>query len=230
MIELGGLLGLMEKYGVSLVLLILIGIGFWKLVKYLMNRMDKQEEYIKNQNDVLKTYIEKNTKSEITEKTLTSYAEKAVAIYEISHRFLNDIDANRIAIYEYHNGGHNMCGIDFKKCSLHYETTDQKTQKIAILEQAMPLSINPLWNKLIIEDKPIYISSISNLECGDNSVYLTLKNQNIKSYYLKQLRTIDNKLLGFMTITYYNDEKILSDDELKRFSDITIYVANKLDS
>jgi transcriptional regulator with GAF, ATPase, and Fis domain len=222
------LLGLIEKYGVSLVLLLLLGFATWKLIKFLLSRMKNQDARIKEQDERIDKLIQSLSKPKITESKLNSYANKASEIHDLTHSFLNDIDANRIAIYEYHNGGNNICGIEFKKCSLNYEATDGKTKKIQSQEQSMPLSINPLWNKLIIQDKPIYILSINKLEETDNTIYLTLKNQNIKSYYLKQIRTYDNKVLGFMSITYYDEERVLSDDEIKRLGDVSIYIGNLL--
>lgn len=214
------LLQLFDKYAVSIVMLSITIIFIGVLMKYFLKLLKDQQKTIKDYMNSL------NQKPHISESSLTSYANNANEIYSILHNYLNLIGANRISIYEYHNGGVNICGVEFKKCSLNYEAVDSKTSRIGQEQQQLPLSINPLWNKLIIKDGPILIEDLEDIKKSDNMIYLTLKENNIKSKYLKQLKTFDNKLIGFISIIYYDKPRKLSLDEQKQLNRIGFQIAN----
>ena len=58
-------------------------------------------------------------------------------------------DADRIAVFEYHNGGKTITGVDFKKCSNTYEAVGKRIEEKHQEYQNIPISVNFLWNKLL---------------------------------------------------------------------------------
>lgn len=219
-IFLESLLQLFDKHGVSIVMLSITIIFIGVLMKYFLKLLKDQQKTIKDH------IVNLTNKHHISDSALTNYANSANEVYSILHNYLNLVGANRISVYEYHNGGVNICGVEFKRCSLNYEAVDSKTDRIGQEQQQLPLSVNPLWNKLIIKDGPIYIENVEDIKNSDNMIYLTLKENNIKSKYLKQIKTYDEKRIGFITVIYYDGARKLSLNEKKQLNKISYQIAN----
>ena len=87
-------------------------------------------------------------KSELSGK-FVNYAENSNKIQIQLYHMLQNFGADRISIYEYHNGGKNLAGVEFKKCSNMYEAVALEVKPNIKEMQNLPLSINPLWNKIL---------------------------------------------------------------------------------
>jgi len=213
-------LQLFDKYGVALVALVILGSFAWFLVRFILRTMKRQEKKI---DDLINKLVSKDTEEDIDEK-LSNYAKNANRVRVLINRILNEFEADRIAVYEFHNGGKSISGVDFKKCSNTYETTNKGIDELYNEQQNLPISVNFLWNKLLIDKKPIFISNIHTLEQTDNTIFQILDSQGIKSYYSKLILNYNSKPIGFIVITYYYKNVTLNNEELRIFNDTTISI------
>jgi len=88
----------------------------------------------------------------------------------------------------------------------------------------IPLSVNPLWIRLLIE-KEITIKNVEDIKEDDMTIYCTLKSQNIKSMYLKLILDYDKLPLGFISVINYNEVNELDDEKLQLLNETSIAIA-----
>src|SRR5574344_127052 len=116
-------LGAVQNYGLIFTILLLAIFVAYLIIKNSSKRIREQEEKI----DTLYERIDKlmnkfngGGKSELSGK-FVNYAENSNKIQIQLYHMLQNFGADRISIYEYHNGGKNLAGVEFKKCSNMYE-------------------------------------------------------------------------------------------------------------
>ena len=217
-------LGLLENYGVIITVLILAVFISYLMIKNSTKTIHDQQEKI----DILYGKIDKlMTKSPDDNNGLTgkfiSYAENANKIQIQLYHLLQKFGAERISIYEFHNGGKNLAGIEFKKCSNTYEAVSLETKPSIKELQNLPLSINPLWTKILTTREDIIIPSVESLD--DNFLKSYLANQSIKTYYSTILQDYDNTPIGFITMEYYKTARTLDSCQIDEVNDIAIKIS-----
>ncbi|NPV12940.1 MAG: hypothetical protein HPY57_14305 [Ignavibacteria bacterium] len=213
-------LEMFDRYGVTLVSLVVLGFFTWFLIKFILRMMKRQEKKI---DELIIKLVSKDDEYEIEEK-LRNGAVNANRVRQLIYQLLNEFEADRVSVYEYHNGGKSVAGVDFRKCSNTYEATAKGIDEIYNEQQNLPISVNFLWNKLLIDKKPILISNIHTLEQTDNTIFQILNNQGIKSYYSRLILNYNNKPIGFIVITFYNKNVSLDNEQLKIFNDTSISI------
>jgi hypothetical protein len=214
-----GTLKLIDQYGVGLVALVIVCIFSWILVKFILKRLTNQEEKIDNLVDKLI-----NNDTPLTDEKMGKFALNANRVQQLIYHLLNEFDADRISVYEFHNGGKTITGINFKKCSNTYEAVGLNIEEKNKGQQNLPISVNYLWNKLLIDKKPINITNISLLKETDKTIYQTLNMQKIKSYYARLINDYNGNPIGFIIIKFYDKNIILNEKQIKIFNDTTICI------
>ena len=89
--------------------------------------------------------------------------------------------------------------------------------------QNLPLSMNPLWSKLLATKEDILITSVSELK--DLFLKQYLEAQSIKSLYSTLLSDYDNSPIGFITLEYYKTSRELTEDQMDELNDISNKIA-----
>ena len=218
------ILEVIQQYGFTFGVVVVFILIAASIINSSAKRIKQQENKI----DELYTKIEQLIKVPQTEeKNLTSkfvrYAENANKIQIQLYHLLQCFDAERVSIYEFHNGGKNLAGIEFKKCSNTYEAVSLETKPIIKEMQNLPLSINPLWSKILTTREDMNFASTEELE--DAFFKSFLEGQSIKSYYSSILQDYDNTPIGFITLEYYKHSKILTMKNLIDFNETAIKIA-----
>jgi hypothetical protein len=214
-----------KEYGLVITLFIVFVLISYMLITNSTKRIREQEEKIDSlykRIDQLVNKFKPDENSELTGKFI-NYAENANKIQIQLYHLLQNFEADRVAIYEFHNGGKNLAGVEFKKCSNTYEAVALETKPSIKELQNLPLSINPLWSKILATRDDIIIPSYVSLE--DNFLKVYLETQNIKAYYSTILQDYDNTPVGFMCVEYYHNAKQLDQDELEEFKEIAIKIS-----
>jgi len=213
---------LIEKYGFSVVVAIIMIYVVVYIVKGQNKKIDLLVNHIINNDD-------NNKKTTKISDGLHNNSKDMNRVQEIIYQLLKEVDGDRISIFEYHNGGQNLAGIDFKKCTNTYESVDFNVDRKFKDYQNLPISTNMLWTKLLYNNKKIInISDIEKLKNKDSSLYYHLKSQNIKSYYSVLLNNYDTKPIGFLELIYYSKKHELNSDELILFNNTAISIAGLL--
>lgn len=218
-------LGAVQNYGLIFTILLLAIFVAYLIIKNSSKRIREQEEKI----DTLYERIDKlmnkfngEGKSELSGK-FVNYAENSNKIQIQLYHMLQNFGADRISIYEYHNGGKNLAGVEFKKCSNMYEAVALEVKPNIKEMQNLPLSINPLWNKILATRTELIIPSTEKLQ--DSFLKGYLESQSIHAYYATILQDYDNTPVGFITIEYYKNSKQLTQEQLDEFYDMSLKIS-----
>lgn len=220
------LLQTFQDYGVIVGILVLAVITSFYIIRNSTKRIREQEDKIDKLYDridkLMNKFTNDDTGGELTGKFI-NYAENANKIQIQLYHLLQNFGADRVSIYEYHNGGKNLAGVEFKKCSNTYEAVELETKPIIKEMQNLPLSMNPLWSKILATKKDIEIPNVASLQ--DTFMKTYLETQSIKTYYSSILLDYDNSPVGFISMEYYKVSRELTQDELDEFNDIAIKIS-----
>lgn len=225
-ITLFAVLDLFKDYGIIITILILAILIAYLIIKNSTKRIHDQELKIDSLYDRIDELmgnfkkVDKNT--ELAGKFI-SYAENANKIQIQLYHLLQNFKCERVSIYEFHNGGKNLAGVEFKKCSNTYEAVSLETKPKIKELQNLPLSINPLWNKVLASHDDINIECVADLD--DNFLKEYLEGQSIKTYYAVLLESYDKTPIGFMTLEYYENSVKLTKKQYERFNEIAITIS-----
>jgi len=217
---------LFQDYGLALgsfVLLIIIG---YYMMRNIIKRNREQEEKIDSlygRIDGLMNKLGNNDDSGDLQNKFKDYAENANKIQILLYHILRSFNADRVSIYEFHNGGKNLQGVEFKKSSNTYEAVELEIKPTIKEMQNLPISINPLWSKLLASRQPIKVSSVNNLD--DDFFKSYLEAQSIKTYYSMLLVDYDSSPIGFISLEFYNKERELTGQEFNEFENISIKIS-----
>jgi hypothetical protein len=218
-------LELFQNYGVIITILMLGILIAYMMIRNSSKRIREQEEKIDSlygRIDKLMNKFSSEENHELTGKFI-NYAENANKIQIQLYHLLQNFGAERVSIYEFHNGGKNLAGVEFKKCSNTYEAVSLETKPIIKELQNLPLSINPLWSKILSTREDIIIPSVDNL--NDTFLKTYLETQSIKAYYSTIMQDYDNTPIGFITLEYYHNKKELTEAQFEEFNEIAIKIS-----
>jgi len=218
-------LQLFQDYGIIGTILILAILVSYMVIKNLTKTNTAQQEKINELYSKLDGFINKFSSEEKHELVgkFDNYAVNANKIQIQLYHLLQNYGAERVSIYEFHNGGKNLAGIEFKKCSNTYEAVSLETKPVIKEMQNLPLSVNPLWSRTLVTRCDIIIPSVEKLE--DTFLKGYLETQSIKTYYSSILQDYDNTPIGFITLEYYHKSKELTVEQLEEFNEIAIKIS-----
>ena len=218
-------LKLFQDYGIIGTILLLSILVAYLMIKNLAKIITSQQEKIDAlyvRIDGLINKFSSEEKHELVGK-FDTYAVNANKIQIQLYHILQNYGAERVSIYEFHNGGKNLAGVEFKKCSNTYEAVSLETKPIIKEMQNLPLGVNPLWSRILVTRSDIRIPSVENLE--DTFLKAYLNTQSLKTYYSSILQDYDNTPIGFITLEYYHKAKELTLEQLEEFNEIAIKIS-----
>jgi len=125
-----------------------------------------------------------------------------------------DLNADRIYIFQYHNGGSNIAGIPFVRCTNTHERCEIGIEPHINTYQNLPIAMYGFRHDLIAAGLTITVADIENIRESDKSGYNLMKAQGIKSLYVKGLFGLDNTPIGFLGIDYIREKKELTSEQL----------------
>lgn len=216
-------LNLFQEYGILITILMLAILVSYMIIRNSTKRIHEQEKKIDSlygRIDNMMTKISPSEEDHELQKKFNEYAENANQIQIQLYHLLGSYNCERVSIYEYHNGGKNLAGVEFKKCSNTYEAVSLETKPIIKGMQNLPLSINPIWSRILALRTDLSISDVKTL--NDDFLRIYLQSQDIKSYYSILLQDYANYPIGFITLEYYNNSVNLTQQQLDTFNEIAI--------
>jgi hypothetical protein len=130
---------------------------------------------------------------------------------------LGEFRSDRVYIFQYHNGGRGVGGIDFIKVSCTYETVTLGTRPQQKWLQQMPITL--LWAFVRLIDAGVGVVCPCIEECfseTDASTYETLRIQGIKSCYCVGLYSDSREPIGFVGVDYCASKRTWTKEELTK--------------
>jgi len=159
--------------------------------------------------EIVKTKIKNSSKDIVGESIHIN--EKVDKQLEL---LLEELKCDRICIAQFHNGGHFYpTGKSIKKFSIFYERTTDKAHSIKETFQNIPVSLFPKVFSILYKDGELNIPSCKHnaIDCGIFQV--DGKDYKTKSMYMVAINDLNDNFIGSLTISYYEEEHVLSLDE-----------------
>lgn len=121
------------------------------------------------------------------------------------------LNADRVQVYEFHNGGHYSAGRTAFKTTCTYESCRYGVQSYQINLCNVPLNCIPNFTNKLLDDGEIEILDIKNIENSMPSTYELKKSMQITSCFDMVIRNKDGHPVGFVAIQFtknkYNIDK-----------------------
>jgi hypothetical protein len=143
--------------------------------------------------------------------------ENATCINNLLDKILFDLNADRVYIFQYHNGGSNVAGIPFARCSNTHERCEIGITPNISMYQNLPLAMYGFRHDLVARKMTLTIDDLEIIKDTDKSSYNLMRSQGIKSLYLTGMFALDGTPLGFIGVDYERDYKTLSKEQVEEF-------------
>lgn len=199
------ILSLIENYGLTLLAVVLL--VAWIRPKadeawgVLIARAKRPEQAPAPKEDSLSVKVERG-------KELASQVQRYI------QSMMGDFRADRVYVFQYHNGGRGVGNIDFIKISCSYEVVSLGTSPQQQWLQRMPITLCWAFIRLIDSGIGVFCPDIE--ECfynTDASTYETLARQGVKSVYCVGLYSDTRAPLGFIGVDYCSVHREWSAEE-----------------
>ena len=132
------------------------------------------------------------------------------------NEILGDINADRVSIYSFHNGGEFYSGKPMQKMSMSYEVVSSGIARRQIQRQSIPVSAcastlqtlmeKRMWNHPNVKDYPESLCKSYLMEDG------------VKSTYQWAIIDLNRRAVGMLRVDYIKRMNKLSDKELNKIT------------
>ena len=146
-----------------------------------------------------------------TDKNLVDEAiELNSLVDEQLENIMKELDADRVWIAQFHNGGHFYpTGKSIQKFSIFYEKTTPNSQSIQTTFQNVPVSLFPKAMAALYKEGEI---SIPTYEGEDYDLSSVSRPYGTKSFYMITLNDLHDKFIGVISIAYNTEYKLSKED------------------
>lgn len=129
------------------------------------------------------------------------------------------LNADRVQVYEFHNGIHYANGRSALRTSCTYEVCRFGIEGCINQLNGVPLSFIPNFMKTLIDKGELLVKDLEDIKETMPSTYYLKKSMNIKSFYDFIIHNANGEPVGFVAVQFCNSEiKNLNKDAAKRFA------------
>lgn len=157
-----------------------------------------------------------NSKEDISKK-IKKQSEIDTNIYNRMESLKEELNADRIQIYEFHNGIHYANGRSALRTTCTYEVCRYGIKPCQNYMQAVPLSCIPNFIKRLLDNGKLIVKELKDIEKTMPSTYALKKNQDIKSFYDIIIKNRMGEPIGFVAIQFCENEYNIDEIEVSRF-------------
>lgn len=125
------------------------------------------------------------------------------------------LNADRVQVYDFHNGGHYANGRSALKTSCTYEVCRTGCRSYQMYLQAIPLSCIPQFVETLLNKEELKVNDIEDIKENMNSTYHLKKDQGVRSFYDIVIHNKDKEPIGFLAIQYLTENKVKFNNEEK---------------
>ena len=147
----------------------------------------------------------KKTKKELVEsipKRIKKQTDIDTEIVKRMEQVKEIVGADRVQIYDFHNGIHYANGRSALKVSCSYEVCRIGCKPSQMLLQGIPISCIPQFIRNIINAGEMKTSNLEEIKNTMPSTYELKKSQNVKSFYDIILSNKEGEPIGFLAIQF----------------------------
>lgn len=138
--------------------------------------------------------------------------------------------ADRVQVYDFHNGGHFANGRSALKTSCTYEVCRAGVKSYQMYLQSIPLNCIPQFVSKLLNDNKMQINNLEDIKEIMPATYSLKKSQNIKSYFDIILNNEFNEPIGFLAIQYESINKVnFSEKEINEILKLKFFIEENLE-
>ena len=173
------------------------------------------------------------TKKQI-EDTIPKRLKRQCDIDSIIIQHMEDVkeilQADRVQVYDFHNGGHYANGRSALKTSCTYEVTRAGVKGYQMYLQSLPLSAIPRFTKTLLDNCELNVNDLESLKDTMPSTYNIKKEQGVRGFYDRILENKNKEPIGFLGIQYVNSShKTYNNNEKKEVLRLKFFLEENLE-
>lgn len=218
--------GLIADFGLSVTI---SAIFIFVAYKFIKNTMDQNNRLMKLLLDERKNEHTANRirHNELIDKRLEINSKIKNAI----EAFRQKVDADRVYIFEYHNGESNLNGLPFAKVSATYEILKPGVSSYKSRLQGIPSGLILEFNQNLLTNKQISVPNITDYKDIDPVGNSVLIRPDAKSFYVALINNINGYPIGFIGMDYICREsgKEEADKAIKELKAISLQIGSLLE-
>ena len=158
---------------------------------------------------------------------LKSHTERNTNVYKVLDYILNNLNADRAYIYEFHNGETYYSGSSQQKFSCSYEVVNEGVSSECNNSQNFRISnFHGMINALISEGF-FFVEKIS--ELNDPICKAHFLKQGTQSFYMLPIATLSKKIIGVLVVDYVKGEHKIIGNEMQALKQSALLVGGYLD-
>ena len=168
-----------------------------------------------------KTKLDKWLNSERTNvaKNVTKQWVIDCEIIQEAEKVKEFLNADRVQVYEFHNGIHYANGRSALRTSCTYETCRYGVSSCINSLSGIPLSVIPNFLKSLLDKGELLISDLEEIKTSMPATYSLKHGMGIKGFYDVVIYNDNKEPVGFVGVQFCNDTiKEINKDEVKKFA------------
>jgi len=190
---------------VGIISIMILCMSTYMMVYQLPNWVHKVEEKI--QTEMTTEHLDQ------LKQSLSTNTTNAPKITDLMKELLYELDADKVYIMQYHNGGYLLSGLPFLKMSQTFEVVRRGIPPTIKDLQNMPVSLYSIWNQYLCKAQVVMCDDIEQIAELDPATYYLMKQHGVKSCYLFRLEAFgrDKEIvpIGFVGIEFITKNKTL---------------------
>lgn len=140
------------------------------------------------------------------------------------------LGADRVQVYDFHNGGHYANGRSALKTSCTYEVVRAGIKATQQHLQAVPLSCIPHFTRKLLNDNTFDVTDLEDLKDTMPSTYNLKKELGVKSFYDVILNNKEGEPIGFLGVQYVNkSHKTYNSNDINEILRLKFYIEENLE-
>lgn len=129
------------------------------------------------------------------------------------------MDADRVHVYEFHNGEHYANGRSALKVSCTYEVCRAGTQSVQRSCMSVPLSVMPKYIAAILDNPIVNVKDIESIRDSMPATYNLKFSQNVQAYTNVVILDKEKEPVGFIEVQWFDKNKFIENEhELLRLA------------
>lgn len=162
---------------------------------------------------------QKNKKTELP-KVIKKQSDLDCLILQEAEKVKELLDADRVQVYEFHNGNHYANGRSALRTTCTYETCRYGISSCLNILSGVPLSVIPTFIQKILNDGELFIDNLEDIKDTMPGTYNLKKSMGIYSFYDVAIYNENKEPIGFVAVQFCSkkDCKNIDKDIIKKFA------------
>lgn len=140
------------------------------------------------------------------------------------------LNADRVQVYDFHNGGHYANGRSALKTSCTYEVCRTGCRSYQMYLQSIPLSCIPQFIETLLNNEELGIKDLEDMKDTMTSTYHLKKDQGVRCFYDIVIHNKNKEPIGFLAIQYLEENKInFNNDEKNEILKLKFFIEENLE-